>query len=200
MTQGYRGLLVEQLARYAYQWSEEPIFPLASGQKSDEYLDCKKALSRPETMATLGPLICSMLDPAVVAIGGLTMGADPLAMSASQASAGTAREVRWFSVRKEPKKHGLQKLIEGCVARSEHVAVVDDVVTTGNSTVQAIKACRDAGLKVVHVIVLVNRQQSDGLQNIERVAACRVEAICTKSDIAAEWRRQQAANGLRATA
>jgi orotate phosphoribosyltransferase len=198
MTQSNRKLL-GQLAMYAYQWSPDKIFPLSSGEMSNEYLDCKRALSRPETMDELGPVICGLLEPAVVAIGGLTMGADPLAMSASQASARTAHPVRWFSVRKEAKKHGLQKQIEGCVERGERVAIADDVVTTGNSTVQAIKACREAGLIVVQVIVLVDREQLDGMGNIRRVGDCRVDAICTKSEIAAEWHRQRT-NDLRATA
>jgi orotate phosphoribosyltransferase len=191
---------LELLARHAYQWSEVPTFPLASGQLSHEYLDCKAALSRPETMAALGPLVLSMLDPSANAIGGLTMGADPIAMSASQASAGTDHPMRWFSVRKEPKKHGLQKLIEGCVRASERVVIVDDVVTTGGSTVEAIKACRESRLQVVQVIVLVDREQSDGLDNVKRAADCPVDRICTKSEIAAEWRRHQATNVLRATA
>ena len=189
-----------QLARYAYEWSETPVFPLASGQLSNEYLDCKRALSLAETMALLGPHLCGMLERSVSAIGGLTMGADPLAMSASQASAGSQREVRWFSVRKEAKKHGKQKLIEGFVNAGDRVAVVDDVVTTGMSTVQAIRACRDAGLNVVQVIVLVDREQDGGLAKIRAEAGCRVDAICTKSEIAAAWQLLQGTSALRATA
>jgi len=200
MSQANRALLLGQLAKYAYQWSQEPKFQLASGQVSQEYLDCKKALSRPETMAMLGPVILEMLAPSVVAIGGLTMGADPIAMSASQASAGTGHEVRWFSVRKRAKEHGLQKIIEGCVEKGEKIAVVDDVVTAGGSTVQAIQECRNFGLQVVQVIVLVDRQQSDGLANVKNAAECRVDALFTKSEIAAEWQRLKSASGLRATA
>jgi len=187
-----RKALLEQLARYAYQWSPEAVFPLVSGQMSNEYLDCKKALGQPETMANLGPVVLGMLRSEVVAIGGLTMGADPIAMSACQTSARADHKARWFSVRKEPKKHGLQKLIEGCVERDEPVAVVDDVVTTGGSTVQAIVACRDFGLRVVQVIVLVDRQQSEGLAKIERAAGFKVDVICTKGEIADEWHRQHA--------
>lgn len=200
MTQGNRTLLLEQLARYAYQWSPEKNIPLASGQMSDEYLDCKTALSRPETMVTLGPVVLSMLDRSVVAIGGLTMGADPIAMSACQASWATAQEVHWFSVRKNAKEHGLRKLIEGCVKKGDRVAVVDDVVTTGGSTIQAIEGCREFGLKVVQVIVLVDREQSKGLANVSEAARCPVVAICTKREIAAEWHRlNQIKSGLRAT-
>lgn len=189
MTNASRATLLHQLAKYAYRYSDEKVFPLVSGEMSNEYLDCKQALSRPETMAALGPVVCGLLAPSAVAIGGLTMGADPIAMSTSQASAGTDHPVRWFSVRKEAKKHGLQKLIEGSVERGEQVAVVDDVVTTGKSTIQAIHACRDAGLEIAQVIVLVDRQQFQGMQNIARAASCPLHAICTKDEIAAEWRK-----------
>lgn len=200
MIQGNRALLLEQLARYAYQWSPEKHIPLASGQLSNEYLDCKTALSRPETMATLGPVVLSMLDRSVVAIGGLTMGADPIAMSACQSSSGGIQKVNWFSVRKDAKEHGLRKLIEGCVKAGDRVAVVDDVVTTGGSTVKAIEGCRAFGLKVVQVIVLVDREQSNGLANVADAAKCPVDAICTKSEIAAAWHKiDQIKSGLRAT-
>lgn len=191
--------LVNQLAKYAYQWSQTPSFPLSSGQLSDEYLDCKSALSIPETMATVGPVVLTMLDASVAAVGGLTMGADPIAMSTCQSSAQAVRPVRWFCVRKEGKEHGLKKIIEGSVKPGDKVAVVDDVVTTGGSTVKAIEACRRYGLEVVQVIVLVDRQQSNGMDTIRNVANCPVTAICTKSEVADEWHRLNP-SALRATA
>lgn len=201
MTQGNRSLLLEQLARYAYQWSREKVYPLSSGELSNEYLDCKSGLSRAESMAALGPLLCSMLDSSIVAVGGLTMGADPLAMSASQASAQTGSPLRWFSVRKDAKEHGLKKIIEGCVRSGERIAVFDDVVTSGGSTIKAIKACRNAGLVVVRVIVLVDREQLDGMGKIREEAGVPVDAVFKKSEIETEWHRlNQTQSDLRATA
>ena len=200
MAQADKDKLLIQLAKYAYRCSPEKIFPLASGGMSNEYLDCKKALSHPDTMAILGPLIRARLSAGVIAVGGLTMGADPIAMSASQSSAGTNHPVRWFSVRKEPKKHGLQKLIEGAVQPGDRVVVVDDVVTSGGSTVKAIEACHAEKLVVVQVIVLVDREQSNGIENIRAKAGCPVEAICTKSEIAAVWQTLNQTPALRATA
>ncbi|HEX7477086.1 MAG TPA: orotate phosphoribosyltransferase [Polyangiales bacterium] len=200
MSQGNRPLLLEQLARYAYQWSPEKVYPLSSGGFSNEYLDCKSGLSRAEAMAALGPLLCSMLDSSIAAVGGLTMGADPLAMSASQASAQTGRALRWFSVRKDAKEHGLRKKIEGSVRQGERVAVFDDVVTKGDSTIKAIRACRDAGFVVVQVIVLVDREQFEGIAKIRQEAGVPVDAIFKKSEIATEWHRlNPMQNGLRAT-
>jgi orotate phosphoribosyltransferase len=181
--------LLDELVRHAYQYSPEKPFLLVSGQYSDEYLDCKLALSQPAAMAALGQVFLAELTSPVVAIGGLTMGSDPIAMSTSQTSHGSANPLRWFTVRKEAKGHGQKKLVEGSVKPGEAVAVVDDVCTTGGSTVKAIEAARDFGLVVAQVIVLVDREQSDGIANIRRAAGegVDVSAIFTKSDVKKRW-------------
>ena len=131
-------------------------------------------------------------------------------MSACIASAHTKRSVRWFAVRKEAKVHGQRKLIEGDVRRGECVAIVDDVVTSGKSTVQALDACLgdEFRLKVAQVIVLVDREESNGIDNLRAAAAkaagrpVPVEAVFRKSDIVAEWQRRQQAEtsaGTRST-
>ncbi len=193
MTSEKRSLLGE-LARYAYQYRPDNPFKLVSGQTSPEYLDCKLALSQPRAMAALGPVILRELVSDVVAIGGLTMGADPIAISACQASFETTHMVRWFSVRKDPKTHGQRKLIEGNVECGEKVAIVDDVVTTGKSTIQAIEKCREFGLQVSQVIVLVDREQSSGLSSIKKAAGndIPVTAIFKKQEIVDEWHQQNA--------
>ena len=110
-------------------------------------------------------------------------------MSTSQASFDSERPLRWFTVRKEAKGHGQKKLVEGSVKPGEAVAVVDDVCTTGGSTVKAIEAVRDFGLHVAQVIVLVDREQSDGIANIQRAAGpdVPVSAIFTKTDVKKRW-------------
>lgn len=176
--------LLELLAKYAYDFKVGG-FKLASGKPSDEYLDCKCALSHAEALAPLGRVFCSEIDVPADAVGGLTMGADPIAISIACAS-GT---LRWFSVRKEAKKHGRKKLIEGDVHDGERVVVVDDVVTSGGSTVQALEKCRESGLVVVQVIVLVDREQDDGMARIRDIARdIQVRAIFKKSEVAAQWR------------
>jgi orotate phosphoribosyltransferase len=184
-----RSALLDELVRHAYQYSPEKPFLLVSGQYSDEYLDCKLALSQPAAMAALGNVFLAQLTAPVVAIGGLTMGSDPIAMSTSQASYGSPKPLRWFTVRKEAKGHGQKKLVEGSVKPGERVAVVDDVCTTGGSTVKAIEAARDFGLEVAQVIVLVDREQSDGMANIRRAAGDGVEvsAVFTKSQVKQRW-------------
>jgi orotate phosphoribosyltransferase len=186
-------ILLEELATFAYQFrsDEQNWFTLASGERSPEYLDCKLALSHPRAMAALGSVILNSVLREVVAIGGLTMGADPIAMSTCQASAATDHQIRWFVVRKDRKAHGQKKLIEGDVERGARVAVVDDVVTSGKSTIQAIEACREFGLNIAQVIVLVDREQMDGFENIKRAAGpdVTVTAIYRKSEIKEEWLR-----------
>ncbi len=184
-----RAALLDELVRHAYQYSPEKPFLLVSGQYSDEYLDCKLALSQPAAMASLGRVFLASIEVPAVAIGGLTMGSDPIAMSTSQASYGTDKPLRWFTVRKEAKGHGQKKLVEGSVKPGESVVVVDDVCTTGGSTVKAIEAARDFGLQVSQVIVLVDREQSDGIANIRNAAGAGVDvsAVFTKSQVKARW-------------
>lgn len=184
-----RADLLHCLARWAYKFSPEIPFRLASGKLSDEYLDCKLALSQPEAMAALGQIFLEQLHPDVVAIGGLTMGADPIAMSTCHTSATGSRRIRWFTVRKDAKTHGQKKLIEGAVEEGERVAIVDDVVTSGDSTIKAIDACRESGLVITQVIVLVNREEQEGLNKIRRAAGPDVDvsAVFTKSEIKDKW-------------
>lgn len=192
--------LLRQLARHAYKYDPAGGFVLVSGKLSDEYLDCKLALSQPVAMAALGRVFLDELSRDSVAIGGLTLGADPIAMSTAQVSAGSDRPVRWFTVRKESKSYGRKKLIEGAVEPGESVTVVDDVVTSGRSTIQAILACRDHGLQIAQVLVLVDREESEGIAAIQReVGGAPVRAIYKKSEIQAVW-QQIKAEGSRPSA
>jgi len=193
-----RDKLLKLLAGLAYDYAPGK-FQLSSGKLSDEYLDCKMALSNHEALPSLGRLFLSLIAPQVVSVGGLTMGADPIAISAAQASDASGQNLKWFSVRKEPKKHGRKKLIEGYVSEGDAVAVVDDVVTTGGSTIQAIAGCRGEGLRVVQVLVLVDREEDDGLGRVSAAAGpgVPVVAMYKKRDIHREWAARQL---LRATA
>jgi len=198
MTSDARHKLLELLAKYAYDY-KPGAYKLASGIVSDEYLDCKEALSQPAAQEAVGDLFLMNLDTRAVAVGGLTMGADPIAINTARSGSSNGRPLRWFCVRKVAKEHGRKKIIEGAVQPGESVVVVDDVVTKGGSTVEAIQKCRAHGLKVIQVLVLVDREQG-GLQAIKEEAGEGVEvrAIFTKAEVSREWeaRRQT----LRATA
>ena len=152
--------LLQALSKLAYQQRPDP-FTLSSGAQSNEYLDCRAALSDPETLRLVASLVLGKIHRHVAALGGLTMGADPIAIATSLMSLDD-RDVNdpklgWFSVRKEPKKHGTRQLIEGSVVTGAKVAVVDDVATTGSSTIKAIQACQEQGLEVVQGVLLVDR-------------------------------------------
>ena len=188
-----RAAIVKALALYAYQYKLGG-FTLTSGAVSDDYLDCKQMLCRAGPLWLVGKWLCSdgVLLPEVTAIGGLTMGADPIAIACSLTP--TPNPPRfWFSVRKEPKSHGSKRLIEGAVVPGAHVCVVDDVCTTGVSTIRAIRACRAEGLIVAQVIVLVDREEQDGMANIQRELGelVSIQALTTKSEVRAAWQELQ---------
>lgn len=187
-----RDCALHWLASYAYQYRPDNPFVLASGAISEDYLDCKLALSNSEALCDIGKFVSNHLMTDIVAVGGLTMGADPIAIAASFASAKSMYPKRWFSVRKNNKDHGTHKIIEGDVHEGDTVAIVDDVCTSGNSTITAIEACRDAGLVVRQVIVLVDREQDNGMENIRQkmgpgIGLGRVISIFTKNEIHQKW-------------
>ena len=137
-------------------------FILASGQRSSCYVDC-----RPTTMSGAGMVLIGRLGWRAIrdagwtptAIGGLTMGADPVAYAIAAASYGTELPLDAFSVRKEAKDHGTGKVIEGNFTAGSSVVVVEDVITSGGSALQAIDAVQREGGTVVGVLAVVDRQQ-----------------------------------------
>ncbi|MBI3397873.1 MAG: orotate phosphoribosyltransferase [Deltaproteobacteria bacterium] len=159
---------------------------LASGKKSDFYIDCRQTTLHPEGAYLVGKILYDMvkgLDSKVEAVGGPTMGADPVATAVSVVSQLEGNPLPAFIVRKEPKKHGLGQWIEGKknIANGAKVAIVEDVVTTGGSSVQAVKRAEEEGLKVVAVFAVVDREEG-GAEKI-REAGYEFKAIFTKRDV-----------------
>jgi len=153
-----RARLLELLRTRAFQERE---VTLSSGLKSNFYIDCKQVSLHAEGAALIGELMFTLLEqhaPAAVAVGGLTLGADPLATATSIASFRAGRPRDAFIVRKEPKAHGTAQWIESAqLAPGAPVVILEDVVTTGASTLRAIERARLAGLNVLHAIGLVDR-------------------------------------------
>ncbi|MBI4564963.1 MAG: orotate phosphoribosyltransferase [Planctomycetes bacterium] len=138
-------------------------FTLASGKTSDYYLDCRLVTLDPEGLYLMSRLILHDLAGAgVEAVGGLTLGADPIAAGVAVLSHLEGRPVRAFIVRKETKAHGTQKRIEGSLEPGARVAIVEDVMTTGGSAKQAIEEVEKAGAKVVKVYCLIDRLEGGG--------------------------------------
>ena len=163
-------------------------FVLSSGKESDFYLDSKQVTLHAEGLALVGRLFWSAiaaLPERPVAAGGLTLGADPLAAAVALASHAAGAPIDAFIVRKEPKGHGTGAFLEGTQALSPGAAVVvlEDVITTGASTLRAIERCRTVGLRVVGVVALIDREEDAGLAAVEAVAGAPVIAICKKSEL-----------------
>lgn len=150
------------LALLATHSAKRGTFTLASGRQSSLYIDARLTTMSAEGLSLIGPLGLEAIVQAtwrVDSIGGLTMGADPIACAISYASASTKSPLRAFTVRKEPKTHGTGKLIEGPFRAGDRVAVIEDTITTGGSARKAIEAVRAAGGIVVGVLALVDREE-----------------------------------------
>src|SRR5579884_1074859 len=180
-----RATLRQQLLkklRDSFVYSSEPIFVLSSGRKSHFYIDCKKVTLDPEGATWVGLLILDRIaDLEIDAIGGMTLGADPIASAVSVLSYESGAPVSAFIVRKEPKKHGHQAYIEGGVGRETKVVVVDDVLTSGRATERTIRILQEAGCDVVKVIALVDRKEG-GREHLEKLGF-EVESLYTVEDL-----------------
>jgi orotate phosphoribosyltransferase len=173
--------LAEIILERSFRYSEEP-FTLSSGLKSNFYFDCKKTTLDPEGMNLIGNIVFDMLkDSAIVAVGGLSLGADPIANAIALISYQRGRPIKPFIVRKDAKGHGTKSRIEGNVRPGDKVAILDDVVTTGASTITALEAAKEAGLDVDRVIVLVDREEG-GAENILKYVK-RLDPVFKRSDI-----------------
>lgn len=186
-----RDRLLDLLVARSFKHADAPTFRLASGKMSSFYVDCRATDMLGAAMPLVGEAIAALLPRDVDAIGGLTMGADPIACAVAYYCSAHRRPLGMFSVRKALKQHGLGKWIEGCASKGSRVVVVDDVVTTGGSTIDAIRRCREEGLVVRGVAVLVDRQEEGGMDAIRREAGpdVPVRAAFTVADLAARAKR-----------
>jgi orotate phosphoribosyltransferase len=175
---GARETLIEELRRHALVVGE---VTLTSGVVAQYYVDAKRAILRPAGFAALAELVAAYARRwEATAVGGLTMGADAPACAALAGGA----DVKAFFVRKETKQHGLQRRVEGPpLAHDERCLIVEDVVTTGGSTVQAIEAVRGAGHDICGVVAILDRL-AGGADAIARAAGgAPYEALATIDDV-----------------
>lgn len=155
---------------------------LTSGRTSTYYIDAKMTTLDPEGANLVGQLILDILKPFDIdAIGGYTLGADPIVSVVAALSAETDRPLPAFIVRKEPKKHGERKMIEGPFKQGWKVAVVDDIVTTAGSTFKAIKAVEEEGAEVALALTIVDRLEG-GRENLEK-SGYRFLSLFTRKDL-----------------
>lgn len=179
-----RAQLVEYIKKYSFQRSDSPIFKLSSGNMSTFYFNLKNTTYSPTGQYLIGNLVFDKIRELGLkpkAIGGLTMGADPVATATAYTSYVRAQPIEAMVIRKEPKGHGTMSRIEGNVKSGDEVIIIDDVVTTGGSTIKAIEAARKEGLKIIAVIILLDREEFDGRKNIEALGS-PVYSILTIKD------------------
>ncbi len=177
----HRQALLALLQEHSFRYRPDPPFKLASGRESPYYVDCRPVTHSAQGLFLIGEIFSELLAGLEVeAAGGLTMGADPLAHAVALTSYLKGRPINSFSVRKEAKAHGAGGLVVGAVRPGDRVVILEDVITTGGSTLKAINGARDFGLEVVKVLVLVDRQE--GGREAVAAAVPRVEAVFTLAD------------------
>ena len=208
MTLTTRQQLLAILAKQSFRLGE---FKLSSGGTSDYYIDCRTTTLDAEGARLTGRVVLDEIfrqgwEPE--AIGGMTLGADPIVVSAAMLSAqqSQARKPRadttptaadyhmihGFLVRKAEKAHGTGRRLEGFQQKGAKVVIVDDVCTTGSSTIQAIEAAREFGFDVIGVICLVEREEAKGREAVEKAAApAKFFSIFTAEDVRAEHLKQR---------
>lgn len=184
-----RERLIQIIYERAFKYSEKPIFRLVSGSMSNYYFNCKTVTLNPEGMYLIGNIIFNMIkDLNVKGIGGLTLGADPIADAVAYTSYLKEKPIEAFVVRKSAKSHGTMQWIEGNIKAGDRVVIVDDVITTGKSTIEAITRAKEAGLQIVKVIALVDRQEGGYENIIETLKDISddyklVESVITRDDV-----------------
>jgi orotate phosphoribosyltransferase len=180
--------LLRLLATKSFRLGE---FKLSSGTASDYYVDCRTTTLDARGSQLTGRVFLDEIQKRgwrPQAIGGLTMGADPVVVAVAVISG----EIHGFLVRKGEKQHGTGQRIEGFCEKGARVVIVDDVCTTGASTIQAIEVARDFGFKIVGVMCLVEREEAKGRPNVERAAApAPFVSIFTANDVRKEHVQQK---------
>jgi orotate phosphoribosyltransferase len=185
--------LLSLLARISFRLGQ---FKLSSGGTSDYYIDCRTTTLHAEGGRLTGHAILDLLEQNGIdadAVGGLTMGADPIVSNVATASAWRAIEkpgmplIHGFLVRKAEKAHGTGRRIEGFLHQGARVVIVDDVCTTGASTIHAIEAVREAGMTVAAVVCIVEREEANGRPAVEVAAqGAPFLRLFTANDVRAE--------------
>ena len=177
-----RQVLLDRLAREAYRHGE---FTLASGRSSEHYVNCKPVALSGSGLALLSPAMLSLVDREAMAVGGLTLGADPLVSGVAMAAAQQGRDLNALIVRKQAKGHGTGAWLEGPLPEAGAlVTVLEDVVTTGGSSIQAVKQLKEAGYRVRRVVTIVDREE--GGQDAMDEAGLQLVSLFRLSEVAAK--------------
>jgi orotate phosphoribosyltransferase len=170
MASSAREQLLNLLATNSFRLGE---FTLSSGGKSDYYVDCRTTTLHAQGAELTGRVFLELIQKhgwQPQAVGGLTMGADPIVVATSVISSQASSPIHGFLVRKAEKAHGMGRRVEGFREKGARVVIVDDVCTTGSSTIQAIESAREFGFNIAGVACLVERLEAGGRPAIEKAA------------------------------
>ena len=186
MSSTFREQLLNLLATNSFRLGE---FTLSSGAKSDYYIDCRTTTLHAQGAELTGRVFLEMIQQQgwhPQAVGGLTMGADPIVVATSVISSQAGAPIHGFLVRKAEKAHGMGRRVEGFQEKGARVVIVDDVCTTGGSTIQAIEAAREFGFNITGVACLVERLEAGGRPAVEKAAApAPFISVFTSNDVKA---------------
>ena len=181
-----RDEILELLATRSFRLGE---FTLSSGGKSDYYIDCRTTTLHARGAELTGRVFLDLIQQLgwqPLAVGGLTMGADPIVVATSVISSQMGAPIHGFLVRKAEKAHGMGRRVEGFQEKGARVVIVDDVCTTGGSTIQAIEAAREFGFNIAGVACLVERLEAGGRPAVEKAAApAPFISVFTSNDVKA---------------
>lgn len=174
--------LIEMVCKKSFKYSEEPVFRLVSGNMSRFYVNCKPTTLNPRGIYLVGHLVFDAVKSLEIdGIGGMTFGADPIAVATAFVSELKGKPLKAFSIRKTQKDHGIIKWVEGDLQPGDQVAILEDVVTTGGSTLKAIERAESEGLRVVKVVTLIDRQE--GGVDVIRQRVKDVSAVISKDEL-----------------
>jgi orotate phosphoribosyltransferase len=180
--------LIEIICKKSFKYTETPSFKLVSGRMSRFYVNCKPTILSPRGMFLVGHLVFDIIkDLKPDGIGGLTFGADPMAVATAFVSELKGSSINAFSIRKTRKDHGIVKWVEGDMHPGQRVVIIDDVATTGGSTIKAIERAGSEGLDVVKAVILVDRQEG-GLENV-RQHVKDVAAIISRDELMKQFEK-----------
>ncbi|MFQ5442397.1 MAG: orotate phosphoribosyltransferase [Thermodesulfobacteriota bacterium] len=183
MLENYKKDLLEALYVRSFMYDPDEGFLLSSGQKSDMYIDVKRTVYSSTAMELIGYTFYQELKGAPIdAVGGLTLGADGIVYATALICTQHNKMLDAFVIRKEPKKHGTRKWIEGPVKKGADVIIMEDVVTTGGSAITAVERAIEEGLNVKGVIALIDREEG-GRENITEKTGLKFKAVFTRSDL-----------------
>ena len=176
--------LLKLLKENAYKKGE---YKLSSGKTSEHYVNCKPVTLNGRGLTLASVMLLEHVERDSAAVGGLTLGADPIVSGVVVVSGLDKRLLNGLIVRKEPKGHGTEAWIEGPILpEGSKVTVLEDVITTGGSAIKAVKRIRDAGYKVDRIVSIVDRQENDEATTAMKLAGIELYSIFTLKDLSEE--------------